>query len=273
MDDREKILDKVRKLLELSKSSDPNEAANAARHAQALLTKHRLSQEDVLEEERGIFEVDDTTGTSAPFWEILLINIIAHVNECKMLRSSFSFHLVGAKKDAELVDYLFKFFRSEVNRVKTEFEEQAKDWENQQTATVTIIDQMFGGGSVTHTINFGSYFKKHGTDSKSFIMGVTQAICDSFVESAQEAHQEETERLQLAGECTSLMPLNALQRMNKAREENDEFLRDHTNAEVKTSDLQRPDGIDPESFRQGLVKGRELTEQKPSATLEAAEDK
>ncbi len=45
--DKAKILDKVMKLLALSKSDNPNEAASALRKAQALMQMHGISNEDI----------------------------------------------------------------------------------------------------------------------------------------------------------------------------------------------------------------------------------
>ena len=55
---RDKILDRIKKLLALSMSSNVNEAANAAAASQRLMLEHRLTEVDVSDAQEGqMFEL------------------------------------------------------------------------------------------------------------------------------------------------------------------------------------------------------------------------
>lgn len=51
MDEQEQVIEKVRKILALQSSPNPNEAANAATAARRLLMKYNLSLEDIVDKE------------------------------------------------------------------------------------------------------------------------------------------------------------------------------------------------------------------------------
>lgn len=124
------IIEKVQKLLALSKSSNISEAANAAAAANRLIDQHRLSMadlevegsmEDPLEQDGGyIYE----TGKVTP-WKHLLLQVLVehyglyqyneytHVNYRKFSR----FRLVGRKNDIIVCRYMFAWLTAECQRL------------------------------------------------------------------------------------------------------------------------------------------------------------
>lgn len=114
MADRDKLLDRVRKLLALAESPNVHEAALAAARAQALIDAHRL---------QGLLDAEDdapvTDGRSAPLesgrrlrkWKVVLASGLAEVNGClaytervgKMKRIV----LVGTEDDRAAVSMLW----------------------------------------------------------------------------------------------------------------------------------------------------------------------
>lgn len=113
---QEKIIDKIKKLLQLSKNnSNLNEASNAYAQAQALLTKYRL---DMLELERSNNHQENFTKGSPLFsgkrvitWKSILVNGLSKLNGCKSVilhpNNRIEMTLFGRKTDIEIVEYLF----------------------------------------------------------------------------------------------------------------------------------------------------------------------
>lgn len=72
----QRILDKIKKCLALSKSDNANEAATALRQAQALMEKHNVNSETLELSEINFSNVDAGAGKTPPRWIAMLINLI-----------------------------------------------------------------------------------------------------------------------------------------------------------------------------------------------------
>lgn len=85
-----RVLDKIRRCLALSESSNPNEAAQALKQAKILMQKHQLTESDVLASEVAEFEVKaNHKGKNPPEWEADLAQMIAKVFECVCMRRRY----------------------------------------------------------------------------------------------------------------------------------------------------------------------------------------
>lgn len=130
METHTNIIDKVRKLLALSTSSNANEAAAAAAKANDLIDKYRLSQFD-LEAETKVeepIEQDDSylyeTGRIT-IWRHLLLNTltkfygVAHYNDVDFSagRKVSRMRMVGRKSDMEICRYIFAYLSLECERL------------------------------------------------------------------------------------------------------------------------------------------------------------
>lgn len=122
------ILEKIRKLLALSKSDNANEAAVAAAAAQRLMTEHQIAEAELgstAADERAQREVDPlftTNGSTMPAWlDVLSLGI------CKA-NGVYSFIdgvrgkprrlvLIGRPSDVASVRYLFAWLRLEIERL------------------------------------------------------------------------------------------------------------------------------------------------------------
>lgn len=130
------ILDKVRKLLRLSTSSNANEAAMAAAKAQELVDKYQLEKAMVdLADEEGrparakglddepIVKFDDSPldrqGRKLDRWRSYLGIVIAKANGCQVWKSRGDLMVVGRPSDAETVRYLYAWLSREVERLAT----------------------------------------------------------------------------------------------------------------------------------------------------------
>jgi hypothetical protein len=122
MTSKEKAIDVIRKLLELSKSENVNEAANAAEQAQILMTKHAINEAmlDVSPDQDEGIEHDllhGIDGKSLPTWKGQLGVVMSEVNQCLCYRNGPNLHIVGRPSDADTVRYLFTYVAKEIDRL------------------------------------------------------------------------------------------------------------------------------------------------------------
>lgn len=111
----ERILNKIKKCLALSQSSEPHEAASAMRQAQKLMDMHGVSQVDLGRADLGEAEVKSKVSVSRiKDWELHLLNTIAKAFGCKLLWTSSSSYssdvygryvLIGLKAQVQLAQY------------------------------------------------------------------------------------------------------------------------------------------------------------------------
>lgn len=120
------VLDKVRKLLRLAQSPNPNEAAAAAVKAQQLIDEHNLASA-LLSLETGANEpdepIEDFQKKDAPldendrdYWRWRLAAILMHANACAGYCLG-GIQIMGRPSDVETVRYLYGYFAGEVNRL------------------------------------------------------------------------------------------------------------------------------------------------------------
>jgi hypothetical protein len=112
-DELSNITDKIRKLLALSKSPNPHEAANAAAAARKLLVKHNLSMEDVKGTPKEVGQHLWRQGLKMTQANGALASVAASLNFCKAIYGDDgeTWKLVGKPHNAAaavaLLDYLF----------------------------------------------------------------------------------------------------------------------------------------------------------------------
>lgn len=113
-------LDRVKKLLALAKSDNPNEAASAAAMAQKIIDRHKLDVAS-LEGDSGAptEKVEDTSlDTSTSTWKLRLAGEIARANGCRLYyRPGQSIQLIGRASDAQTVRYLYQWLTKEIDRL------------------------------------------------------------------------------------------------------------------------------------------------------------
>lgn len=124
MADNEKIISKIKKVLELSKNNpSEEEALAAALKAQKMMAEYHLSLEDVegIENDDDITEIHVNVGTGNK-WKSLLASAVSKNFCCKYFyygRDTIAFF--GYKTDAEIAAETFKFLFSFGNKKATQF--------------------------------------------------------------------------------------------------------------------------------------------------------
>lgn len=123
-DKRQKIIEKIRKLLRLAKSSNEHEAALAAARAQELLAKHNLDESELTEKElpkeAGIASVNTVQKPAS--WVYLLASAVAGAFDCQYFHSSLGrTKFVGVDLDHEVAAFTFGYLYRAINRLAANF--------------------------------------------------------------------------------------------------------------------------------------------------------
>jgi len=122
----EKIVDRVRKLLELAGSSNVHEAANAAAAAQELMTRYAIDSTILASEAPGDAEQDEGieqalfhrhAASKLPTWKASLATTIANVNGCKAYSHGADLRVAGRPSDAARARTLFSHVATEIDRL------------------------------------------------------------------------------------------------------------------------------------------------------------
>ncbi len=132
---REKVLDKIRKLIALSGSSNVHEAAVAAAAAQRLMLEHKVAESDITVEsseddlvvEQEVYR--DLHLKAPPRWHATLLNGVATANFCRLVldverqRLGWEverrkiYRIIGTEPDRATAVYLYEMLRGEIERL------------------------------------------------------------------------------------------------------------------------------------------------------------
>lgn len=138
MDD--KIRSRIKKLLKLSESSNPGEAANAARMAQEIMMRHGISSEAIGDdgEDRPDTKTQETGHTNFSTgkkrwsqWHVKLASAISQANGCLILLTDAwdaeqggyrkSFLLIGYEQNRQDTIQIYNFCATEIDRLCEEY--------------------------------------------------------------------------------------------------------------------------------------------------------
>mgnify|MGYP001616368965 FL=1 len=112
------ILERVRKLLALSTSSNPAEAAAAAAKAQALLLEYNLSMDQIGEAKTASRTTHHTFLEPRPKnegkWRAALIAGVGRCHFCKVIDANPNFILIGQKEDMEVTREVYAWLVGQI---------------------------------------------------------------------------------------------------------------------------------------------------------------
>lgn len=110
MNDIEKIKDKIKKLLALAKSPNPNEAATALKMAQDLMAEYKIETSDVNTIEIDSKITNTYSGYRPPRYETELFENIATAFGCNIIHGGnwgkYYWRFIGLKHRAEIAAYI-----------------------------------------------------------------------------------------------------------------------------------------------------------------------
>lgn len=129
----EKILDKIKKCLALSQSSEPHEAAAALRQAQKLMQLHNVDMTTVERSEVGQEDVKSKFSVSVPkSYEVNLVQKICRSFGCEVLWAKShsrkrgddryaSFKIIGLKHQVKIAAYTCDVMQRKMHKARHDF--------------------------------------------------------------------------------------------------------------------------------------------------------
>lgn len=126
--DQDRILDKIKKCLEMAKGrgSNPNEAEIALRHAHKLMEAYNLEMGDVLASMAGEAKVPAGSDGKPPAWRVGLAQVCCHAFGthliiCTSYFESASFLFVGCAAAPELTGYAYQVLERQLQKARKDF--------------------------------------------------------------------------------------------------------------------------------------------------------
>lgn len=124
--DKNAILEKIKKCLALSASSNEHEAAAALRQARALMEKHGINDADVLAAGAGEKNAKSSASSTPSNWETMLASYVARGFGCSLLfspglfRNSGNWKFIGVGAAPEIATYAFTVLYRQLKRQRAE---------------------------------------------------------------------------------------------------------------------------------------------------------
>lgn len=119
--DKEKALDKIKKCLALSKSSNEHEAAQALKQAQALMEKYEVNAVDIALSEVSEQGADRRMAVKLAEWQWAVANMISEVFGCKCYQQGDAMVFYGLGNRAEIASYAFDVVYRQISAARREF--------------------------------------------------------------------------------------------------------------------------------------------------------
>ena len=125
MNDIEKIKKKIKKLLALAKSPNPNEAASALKIAQDLMAEYKICTSDVNTIEIGSKTTNTHSGYKPPRYETCLFENIASAYGCSILhcsrRDKYYWRFIGLEHRAEISAYIGQILLRKLRSARSKY--------------------------------------------------------------------------------------------------------------------------------------------------------
>lgn len=126
--DRERIIDRVKKCLRLAKSNEPHEAAAALRQAQKLIAEHDLTEAEIAASEADTGTARAGRESRPNKWEVALANMIASTFGCEVIfatRWNMGFYgeynFVGVAPNGSIAGYAFSVLKRQLVAARREY--------------------------------------------------------------------------------------------------------------------------------------------------------
>ncbi|PHS48667.1 MAG: hypothetical protein COB05_05355 [Marinobacter sp.] len=120
MNDKEKILNKIKKCMALGESANENEAAAALRQARKLMDKHGVTESHVGLAEYGEQQTD-IGYRRFPGWVTALAAVVGTAFQCSAYTSWRSVDYVGRKENTVIAGYCLEVLLRQLKRARKDF--------------------------------------------------------------------------------------------------------------------------------------------------------
>lgn len=147
------VLDKIKKCMALSKSSNANEAAVALKQAIKLAEMHNISMDQIKYSDIQSFRFSRNTKKITSHEELLVSLILINFNcECFLVTtgSNYQYEFIGIGNKPEIAAYVFKSLMSKLKIKRTNF---LKDIDCKTKTEKTYLGDVFSFGWVSQIEN------------------------------------------------------------------------------------------------------------------------
>jgi hypothetical protein len=147
-----KVLDKIRKLLQMTKSPYPEEAATALSMAKDLMLKHKIEMQDLDETTEDIIEIDfrmtknQDAEVCLAYWlgKAFFVKAI-NVKTKEKTKILNSIRFIGCKSDVAVSTYIYAYMMNLIDiHSKEYFKELSDEDKAKSTRTKILADYAFG---------------------------------------------------------------------------------------------------------------------------------
>lgn len=125
MDERKRILDKIKKCLALARSSNEHEAATALRQAQKLMQEYGVTDTDVLAHQASEARAKASAKSTPAAWENYLVQIVATAFGCRTLFAEDwnegHWIFIGCGAAPEVAQYAVTVLMRQLKKQRSEF--------------------------------------------------------------------------------------------------------------------------------------------------------
>ncbi|SDS19122.1 Protein of unknown function [Halopseudomonas xinjiangensis] len=123
MDNKAKILAKVRKCMALASSANEHEAAAALRQARKMMDKYGLSEEHVELSELGLEQIE-SEHVNKPLWAQALLTIIGRAFQCTVFSGYRTTSFVGRAENAHIAGFTALVLMRQIKQARKRFLEE-----------------------------------------------------------------------------------------------------------------------------------------------------
>lgn len=181
---RHKIIERIHKLLALAKSSNVNEAAVAAAHAQQLIERHRIEQAALIDSVQSEISMDEDAldeGARMAQWKLELAMVVAEANCCRVvvLRDGrySTINLVGGGEDITIIRALYAWLTTEVQRIARASKLRGRDrLDNFRIGAVSTLEQRLHEATIEARKHGGARNGKAPATSTALVRAGVQAL-------------------------------------------------------------------------------------------------
>lgn len=140
---KEKILDKIKKCLALSKSANEHEAAQALKQAQALMEKYEVNAVDIALSEVSEQGADRRMAFKLADWQWSVANMIADIFGCQSYQRGKTMMFYGIGNRAEISAYAFDVVYRQISADRRKFLKNCRA--RKQAHRTYLADQFCNG--------------------------------------------------------------------------------------------------------------------------------
>ena len=166
---KEKILDKIKKCLALSKSANEHNAAQALKQAQALMEKYEVNAVDIALSEVSEQGADRRMAFTLANWQWGVANMLADIFGCQSYQRGKTMMFYGIGNRAEISAYAFDVVYRQISADRRKF---LKNCRARKQAHRTYLADRFCEGWLTGAL---------GTVKKFEMSAEEKAVMDGYV--------------------------------------------------------------------------------------------